>query len=487
MNKTNIQKLININVSELTYPSGESLRSFHAEALRAIQLSMKDGNKEFLIDMAVGSGKTLLSTVIAKLFIEIGKAHRVLFLSSMKVMEAQIYHVLKTNFPDIDSSILDSKDSKSKILISTQQKFYYNKNNFNKSEFDLIICDEMNPNSDKLNEVLTYFNAYKLFFLKKVIDFNYRPDYPFNDVIYSYSLRNALLDNTLSVVKPESNISFNLFDEIKQKIQGISETLAFDSMEVSNIYELSHSLGVINDALKEHQELLQESIKKKINKADIITLINRKEQIKIFERLLKDKDYFEEMKKENGGSSERVWQNYFEMNKWIFGYGLNYIFNSPLEEKSLEQVISGFNFFESGKRVDALLKSRGIINSICFVEMKTHLTRLLDSQYRSECWSVSKEVSGAISQIQKYKFKSIKAISGRTDIKNNNGDPTGETIYNYSPKSIVVIGNLSEFVASNGVNADKLSSFELYRKSIEGIEIITFDELYERARFIIEQ
>ena len=35
-------------------------------------------------------------------------------------------------------------------------------------------------------------------------------------------------------------------------------------------------------------------------------------------------------------------------------------------------------------------------------------------------------------------------------------------------------------------STDKLRSFELYRNSISGIDIVTFDELYERSKFIVE-
>lgn len=39
-------------------------------------------------------------------------------------------------------------------------------------------------------------------------------------------------------------------------------------------------------------------------------------------------------------------------------------------------------------------------------------------------------------------------------------------------------------VAEHGVHEDKYRSFEQFRSSFEGIEIFTFDELYERSRFI---
>ena len=47
-------------------------------------------------------------------------------------------------------------------------------------------------------------------------------------------------------------------------------------------------------------------------------------------------------------------------------------------------------------------------------------------------------------------------------------------------------GRLSEFQAEHGVNAEKYSSFEVFRSSLTSPEIITFDELYERAAFIVD-
>lgn len=56
---------------------------------------------------------------------------------------------------------------------------------------------------------------------------------------------------------------------------------------------------------------------------------------------------------------------------------------------------------------------------------------------------------------------------------------------NYAPKSYLVIGSLSEFLGEHGSNQEKIRSFELYRRNMASPEIITFDELYERAKFII--
>lgn len=245
------------------------------------------------------------------------------------------------------------------------------------------------------------------------------------------------------------------------------------------------------ELIKSSPGILEEIAKSNITKEEIINFTYRKEQLEIFKRLLEDEDFFEQKKSEFDitKGKEAVWQRFFEENTWIFGYGLNYIFNSPIEEKKLEQVVAGYNFNSSGKRIDALMKTRGIINTFCFGEIKTHTTSLLKKvkvPYRDECWAISDQLAGAISQVQKTVQKSIKEVSTKIDIKDDYGDLTGEQVFLYQPKSYIVIGSLSEFKSEFGINEDKFSSFELFRQSQMNPDIITFDELYERAKYIVE-
>ncbi len=169
----------------------------------------------------------------------------------------------------------------------------------------------------------------------------------------------------------------------------------------------------------------------------------------------------------------------------FFGFGLQYIINIPLQDKKLEQVVDGFDVINRGKRADAFMKTKGIINSLCFAEIKTHKTKLLASEYRPNVYPPSNELSGGISQIHKTILSSIANLSNRITPTDRNGDPTGEEIFIYKPKSFLLVGNLEEFLTKKGINKEKYASFELYRRSITDVEIITFDELLERARFII--
>lgn len=238
--------------------------------------------------------------------------------------------------------------------------------------------------------------------------------------------------------------------------------------------------------LVENQALFAEALKSEVTTEDLVAVGFRKKQLGVYESLLDSPNYFEELKQKKNCSSEGLWQKYFEKNPWIFGYGLGYIFLSGLDNRKLEQVVQGYSLNSFGKRVDALMKTRGIISNLCFIEIKTHTTTLLDSSpYRSGCWAPSKELAGAIAQVQGTVASAIENLSNNITTTDNNGNPTGEEIYNYQPKSYLVIGSLREFISDKGINKDKLRSFELLRKNTFNPEIITFDELYERAKFIV--
>lgn len=183
-----------------------------------------------------------------------------------------------------------------------------------------------------------------------------------------------------------------------------------------------------------------------------------------------------------------LWQRFFEKNPWIFGYGLSYIYASSLDDKRLEQVVQGYSISNHGKRVDGLLKTRGLVSSLCFAEIKTHKTHLLQSRpYRAGCWAPSNELAGGVCQTQVTVSSAVDSIQAKLAITDESGSPTGEEAFNYMPKSFLVIGSLQEFVSEHGVNEEKYRSFEMYRRNTSNPEIITFDELYERARFIVTQ
>lgn len=196
--------------------------------------------------------------------------------------------------------------------------------------------------------------------------------------------------------------------------------------------------------------------------------------------------FFESYKKENNISkNESVWQYFFEKNKWIFWYWLNYFWLDNINDKKLEQVISWYNFNSSGKRIDWLLSTSSNIKKFVLVEIKNHNINLINKEYRQEAWCPSEDLYWWISQIQKSVSKFKKIYFEKAEIKDDKWNPI-EDIYNIQPKAFLIIWKLDEFNTANWINQDKYSSFELYRSNINNIEIITYDELYDRAKFIVE-
>lgn len=186
----------------------------------------------------------------------------------------------------------------------------------------------------------------------------------------------------------------------------------------------------------------------------------------------------------NSNKSEDYWQKFFEKNQWIFGYGLSYQFMAQLEG---QPHYGGTNLTGSGgQKGDILLNTEADVKFTVLVELKRPDTLLLSKakngeprRYRNGAWLLGSELLGGTSQVQ---------ISCNTWLRNSasieNTDflkPQG--IHTVCPKGILVIGQTTELHGDR----EKVETFESYRRGLNNPEIITFDELYERARFIVEQ
>ena len=203
--------------------------------------------------------------------------------------------------------------------------------------------------------------------------------------------------------------------------------------------------------------------------------------------MLTDGVFFEAEKQRLQVKPEDVWQLFFEANTWIFGYGFAYQFLGKLDEGKLERTVVGSDIATRGKRPDGLMKTQARINSLCFVEIKLHDAPLLKaSDYRGDSWVPGKELIGGVAQVQATVQAAIERYTPRLHMTDSNGNPTGEPILNIDPRAFLVIGNLNEFVVGNGVNVSKFRAFESFRRNLRRPEIITFDELLNRARFIVE-
>ncbi|WP_426017117.1 Shedu anti-phage system protein SduA domain-containing protein [Brevundimonas sp. DWR2-3-1b1] len=180
------------------------------------------------------------------------------------------------------------------------------------------------------------------------------------------------------------------------------------------------------------------------------------------------------------GASEGVWQAFFEANPWIFGHGLNYIALDKVGEK-LEAVTTGAAFDQPGKKPTHWCGRAPRSVSMCWSKSRRTGPPYCEANLIGPVVGACPTKFHAVTQIQKTTFEFARRRL-RDNLKDDEGNDTGEAAYAIEPRSYLVVGNTSELKG----NEDKIACFELYRRNIRSPEILTFDELLYRARYIVQ-
>lgn len=230
--------------------------------------------------------------------------------------------------------------------------------------------------------------------------------------------------------------------------------------------------------------------------ADVIAVANRRKVVSRFRKMLEDKEFFNNEKQRIAAhGDENVWQQFFEENPWILGAGLSGQLLTGWkkgENAKLEQVVAGYSIAGNGKRTDALLKTKGIVSSMVFAEIKKHTASLLKplsrnaNPYRPGVFVPSEDLAGGIVQLQTTVHQAVHDIGDYLPSKDDDGaNMPSEGTYLFHPRAYLIIGTLAELHGSEGGDhVDKIRSFELFRRSISDIEILTYDELLARAEWM---
>lgn len=221
-----------------------------------------------------------------------------------------------------------------------------------------------------------------------------------------------------------------------------------------------------------------------ITDQDIVNTGYRKLSLQKFEKLLNNNNYLNTYKNENdiqNSSPEKVWQHFFKNNPWIFGYGLDYRFQSILQD---EANLNAANLGgKNAVNADFLL---GDNKFTTFVEIKRPDTKLFgEKKNRSNSWKLSTDLYEAHSQILEHKASGQIKLSESSREYDGSGDEIKQKAYD--SKTILIIGTWKEVELGNAQEIKiKEKTFELFRHNSKNVEIITFDELYERAKYIAE-
>nr|WP_228012633.1 Shedu immune nuclease family protein [Vibrio coralliirubri] len=220
-----------------------------------------------------------------------------------------------------------------------------------------------------------------------------------------------------------------------------------------------------------------------ITTQDLVNTGYRKAQLDIFKKLLYS-NYLPQYKHDIGRpetKDETAWQHFFSINQWIFGYGLDYRFQGVLQK---EFHASDTNAGGSeGVIADFLM---GDHRFTTFVELKLPTTPLFGTtKNRAQSWKLSKDLMEAYSQILEQKASGILKIETTRELYADDYSEINQSAYD--SKAVLIVGSwdqIDDVSEPAGIKKMKRKTLELFRRDSRNIEIITYDELLERASFI---
>lgn len=163
-------------------------------------------------------------------------------------------------------------------------------------------------------------------------------------------------------------------------------------------------------------------------------------------------------------NSEEFWQTTaFKENQWV----LAQIFACPCTIFSDKAYVGGKGVDNSGGNLCDFIYQNRLSQNVALIEIKTPCTEIIGNSYRGT-YSFSHELSGAVNQVLNYRdnlTKSYYTICHQS----------ASQFEVLSPKCVVIIGKLAS------MNSTQIAAFESFRNSLSGVQILTFDELYQRV------
>lgn len=200
--------------------------------------------------------------------------------------------------------------------------------------------------------------------------------------------------------------------------------------------------------------------------ADAELLRQRRSAIITFETNLRDAQW-----------SEAEWEAFFQSNQWIFGLGLRFQFLGVLQNQAN---YGGSDYTRKGEQKgEFLMNTEGDERFTVLVEIKKPNSGFFANRadaYRNGVPGFEPNFMNAISQVQVNTYTWEVEGSRRDRDRERLGNSRVRTI---SPRSILVYGHTQQLDTD-----EKRKAFELFRCRLVSPEIVTFDELLARARFI---
>ncbi|WP_348270169.1 DUF4263 domain-containing protein [Edaphobacter paludis] len=178
--------------------------------------------------------------------------------------------------------------------------------------------------------------------------------------------------------------------------------------------------------------------------------------------------FLKEWKANSNVSKEEFWQTLFAKNAVV----LSQLFAYPVILIKDKAYLGGKGLMNTGGHIVDFLCKLESTGAAALVEIKTPITPLLGSVYRG-VYPISNDLAGTISQALKYRSSLMENLQNL-----QREDPA---LIASEPYCVVVAGDCAELNSS-----EKKASFERFRERLNGVRILTFDEVYQRIEGLLK-
>jgi len=177
---------------------------------------------------------------------------------------------------------------------------------------------------------------------------------------------------------------------------------------------------------------------------------------------------FEKRLAANG--DEQIWQRFFKTHPFV----LKLAFGYPILAMGDQVSVGGGRFDGKGEKIADFTAMAALSGNLAIIEIKKPGTRLLGKiPYRDGVYAPARELSGSVTQVldQKYQLQ--------TDFAAKKVKSRAWEVEAYAIHCLVVIGR-------NPTADDEKKSFELFRRDLRQVTVITFDELLAKLKSILD-
>jgi hypothetical protein len=168
--------------------------------------------------------------------------------------------------------------------------------------------------------------------------------------------------------------------------------------------------------------------------------------------------------------SEEFWQTTLQEHAFAFSQ----LFSVPVTLIEGKAYVGGMSLDRKDAKFADFILAGGSASNAILVEIKTPGTKLLGRKYRS-VYPPSHDLSGAIVQVEDYKMSLMREL----DALNRKGK---KPLSVFKPRCVIISG----FYRRELDSQPKIDSFECFRSSLSGVEVITFDEFFNKVEYLLQ-